>query len=307
MQHVGTRGNAKDIASQEQLTGLTASQIHAATSKATPVDADELGLSDSAASWGLKKITWANLKAVLLAYFKGQFREKLTSARTYYVRADGSDSNDGLTNISGGAFLTIQKAVNVAATLDNGSFDITISVIGTGHAGFVFKSPVGSGNLIVAGSGRTTSSVTSVLCDVPGRFTLRDIAVSNGVTVRPGAALSGSNLNLSSSGQCLRVDGQFLGSGVIEFVGAAQHAIYAAGGNCQLTGVDLRVSSASYSVAFCEAAAISIVNFFSSTVTGSATGKRYIASSNSVMFAGAGPTFLPGNVAGTVDTGGQYL
>lgn len=63
MQHVGTRGNAKDIASQEQLTGLTASQIHAATSKATPVDADELGLSDSAASWGLKKLTFANLAA----------------------------------------------------------------------------------------------------------------------------------------------------------------------------------------------------------------------------------------------------
>ena len=40
---------------------VTAPNIHAATSKATPVDADELGLSDSAASWGLKKLTFANL------------------------------------------------------------------------------------------------------------------------------------------------------------------------------------------------------------------------------------------------------
>lgn len=43
--------------------------IHAATSKTTPVDADELGLADSAASFGLKKLTWANLKATLKTYF----------------------------------------------------------------------------------------------------------------------------------------------------------------------------------------------------------------------------------------------
>lgn len=42
---------------------------HAATSKATPVDADELPLVDSAASNVLKKLTWANLKATLKTYF----------------------------------------------------------------------------------------------------------------------------------------------------------------------------------------------------------------------------------------------
>jgi len=41
---------------------------HAATSKATPVDADELPLVDSAASNVLKKLTWANLKATLKTY-----------------------------------------------------------------------------------------------------------------------------------------------------------------------------------------------------------------------------------------------
>jgi len=46
-----------------------ASEIHAATDKATPVDADELGLVDSAASWGLKKLTWANLKTTLSSVF----------------------------------------------------------------------------------------------------------------------------------------------------------------------------------------------------------------------------------------------
>lgn len=46
---------------------------HAATSKTTPVDADELPLVDSAASNVLKKLTWANLKATLKGYFDGVY------------------------------------------------------------------------------------------------------------------------------------------------------------------------------------------------------------------------------------------
>jgi hypothetical protein len=45
----------------------TNAAIHAAASKTTPVDADEIGLVDSAASFGLKRLTWANLKATLAA------------------------------------------------------------------------------------------------------------------------------------------------------------------------------------------------------------------------------------------------
>ncbi len=47
---------------------LVGDRIHAATDKATPVDADELGLADSAASFVLKHVTWANLKATLKTY-----------------------------------------------------------------------------------------------------------------------------------------------------------------------------------------------------------------------------------------------
>lgn len=55
----GPAGTAADIAT------LT----HAAVSKATPVDVDELPLIDSAASWGLKRLTWANLKTALQSLF----------------------------------------------------------------------------------------------------------------------------------------------------------------------------------------------------------------------------------------------
>jgi hypothetical protein len=46
---------------------VVAPATHAATSKATPVDADEMPLADSAASFVLKKLTWANLKAGMFA------------------------------------------------------------------------------------------------------------------------------------------------------------------------------------------------------------------------------------------------
>jgi hypothetical protein len=46
---------------------------HAASSKTTPVDADELPLVDSAASNVLKKLTWVNVKATLKSYFDGLY------------------------------------------------------------------------------------------------------------------------------------------------------------------------------------------------------------------------------------------
>ena len=55
----GAPGNAADVAAV----------THAATSKATPVDADEIPISDSAASWALKKLTWANVKNALSSLF----------------------------------------------------------------------------------------------------------------------------------------------------------------------------------------------------------------------------------------------
>ena len=45
------------------------SVLNAATAKTTPVDADTIPLSDSAAAGGLKKLSWANLKATAKAYF----------------------------------------------------------------------------------------------------------------------------------------------------------------------------------------------------------------------------------------------
>lgn len=52
--------------------------IHAATEKTTPVDADTVGVIDSAASNVLKKVTWANIKATLKAYFDTEYASTLS-------------------------------------------------------------------------------------------------------------------------------------------------------------------------------------------------------------------------------------
>lgn len=56
---------ANSAASVQSVNAAT----HAATAKATPADADEFPLIDSAASYGLKKFTWSNIKAALASVF----------------------------------------------------------------------------------------------------------------------------------------------------------------------------------------------------------------------------------------------
>ncbi len=86
---------AESVASINNIEATT----HAATSKATPVDADEIPMSDSAASWGLKKLTWVNIKATLKSYFD-----------TLYTAAPITD-NITVTVGSGGQFSTINAAL----------------------------------------------------------------------------------------------------------------------------------------------------------------------------------------------------
>ena len=65
--NVGT--TAGTVAAGDDSRLDAAATIHAADEKTTPVDADEVGLVDSAASNILKRLTWANIKATLKSYF----------------------------------------------------------------------------------------------------------------------------------------------------------------------------------------------------------------------------------------------
>lgn len=85
-----------------------AGKTHAAASKTTPVDDDEIPAADSAASWGLKKLTWANIKATLKTYFDG-----------LYLAVTGGTITDTTSAGSGslaGSALTINQTWNTTGT-----------------------------------------------------------------------------------------------------------------------------------------------------------------------------------------------
>src|SRR5690606_36600053 len=75
-------------------------------------------------------------------------------------RAKGGDSNDGLTNSSGGAFLTIAKAISVVKTLDLSIYSVTIQVgDGTWTVAVVFSgSWIGGGTVTLRGNPATPAN-----------------------------------------------------------------------------------------------------------------------------------------------------
>jgi len=83
-------------ATQAETTPVAA-PTHAAASKATPVDADEIPLIDSAASWVLKKLTLANVKATLKAYFDTIY-STLAIASTAEAQA-GTDNTKAISSL----------------------------------------------------------------------------------------------------------------------------------------------------------------------------------------------------------------
>src|ERR1019366_1497903 len=78
---------------------------------------------------------------------------------TYYVRTDGSDSNTGLANTSGAAFLTIQKAVTIVQGLDLNGFTVTIQVAdGTYTGGVSANVPFVGGTVLLNGNTTTPAN-----------------------------------------------------------------------------------------------------------------------------------------------------
>lgn len=61
--------NTSGTNSGNETTNSIGSLINGATAKTTPIDADMVGLMDSAASNVIKKLSWGNIKATLKTYF----------------------------------------------------------------------------------------------------------------------------------------------------------------------------------------------------------------------------------------------
>lgn len=254
-------------------------------------------------------------------------REVLSANRSYYVRTDGNDANTGLANTSGGAFLTIQKALDVAAALDTSIYGITINVgAGTYNTAQTLKSPGGGGLIAVVGAGATTiidppAGVNHCFQAIAGgRFSLANMKLQKT------SATTGHGI-LAQNGSYVQFSGIEFGTmqANSRHIFANQSASVICNGNYTITGNALYHFSVSTGgfifmnltatlsgtpafTRFADAAMCGVIQVNGATFTGSATGVRYVSDTNAVInTAGGGASFIPGNSAGSTTNGGQYV
>jgi hypothetical protein len=256
-------------------------------------------------------------------------RELLTADRTYYVRSDGSDSNTGLADTAGGAFLTIQKAVDVTSALDLSTFNVTIQVRSGTFAGFSVSRPfVGNGvvtiqgdtttpgNVIISTTGTAISASGAAVFSIAGfKITTTSngfgiVAAANGFISLAGlmeyGAITGAGraAMYANSGGAITVQANYTIS-----AGAPLHWLTETGGRILCQGRTITLSGTpAFSSLFAQASRLSVMLVNANTFSGAATGTRYSVTHNSVIDTnGGGATYLPGNAAGSTATGGQYV
>lgn len=255
-------------------------------------------------------------------------RDVLTANRTYYVRTDGSDSNTGTANTSGGAFLTIQKAFDVICTLDLNGFTITVQIgDGTYTTGLNFNKPWVGGNLVFQGNNATPAnvliSVTSAnaissSAPLSGVVTIADMKLQTttagtGILHNKGGLIQISNLNF---GACTTGHIQCFGPGADILVtgnytisgGSVRHMEAGEGGRIVAASRTVTLTGTpAFSFAYASGQRLGLIMAQSMTFSGAATGPYYNAINGGGVFTGGGgATYFPGSVAGTATSPGWY-
>ena len=259
-------------------------------------------------------------------------RERLTGARTYYVRTDGNDGNTGLVNDAAGAFLTIQKAVDATSILDMANQQITIQLgAGTYVGGVVLKGVMGSKYPIILGDVTTPSNVicqstSGVLfylsaagSQAPCTWAIQGVQMTTtGSGTHCVQSSAGNNVRLSyidfavAVGMHMQCTDRASITLVTSYTisGACTRHIYATG----LAKITLTTSTTvtitgtpAWTNYFAGAFKCALIEVQSITFSGAATGVRWSVDSNSIIFAGGGAAYLPGNSDGTDTNGGIYI
>lgn len=257
-------------------------------------------------------------------------RELLTANRTYYVRTDGSNANDGLADTAGGAFLTVQRAIDVARALDLSIDTVTIQIgSGTFAENISIGDFVGGAgtHLVLRGNGRTNTTIgagsgTAVSFSGPVRAQFGNLTFAANqsialhadtgarVTVNQGdigvQACSSRYFNAQEGATIL------IGSNV-HMSGNAQYAIYAQLMGRVMIGTSTwqTTTALAFSQAFAFARQMAMIARTGSVTfnlaAGAVTGKRYDAVTLSLIDSvGQGASFFPGDSSGATATGGQY-
>lgn len=272
-------------------------------------------------------------------------RERLYANRTYYVRTDGNDNNNGLTNTSGGAFLTIQRFFDVLATIDKNGFNVTCKIAdGTYNltSGIIVKDGLGAGDIIVEGNTTTPANVllTSSQSAIyyfskndssflylkgfkfnstvsPASYTVGFISCQRGsVAISDldfGSVSSGIHMVAGASG-IIYLSGNYTITGdgfahIATIAGGLVRDWFTVNPSGTPITVTLSGTRSFGAFAFARGAGSMIDIFYQRVVfSGSSTGQKYIAQANSVIATfGGGASYFPGSSSGTTDGYGIYI
>lgn len=261
-------------------------------------------------------------------------RELLTANRTYYVRSDGNDSNTGLVDSSGGAFLTIQRPVDIIlGTLDASLNPATLlgyqTTINVGAGTFVGASFVGpwpsQGSTIkINGAGSASTTITtssSVACIFIYGSGLR-VEVANcklsstssfdniiHCAKRSELTLTSCVIDPNATTWALYVlTGGYLNLITCEIIAGCEYAIFM-DTNAGMFGRALTITgNPAWSNAFIYMDGYSSLLWgtFGGSITGSATGKQFSIYAGSVDSSGVGINLFPGDVVGTFSSASTY-
>ena len=166
--------NTSGTNSGNETTTTTGALINGATSKTTPVDADFIGLMDSAASNILKKLSWANIKATLATYFDSLYSPIATARNLYITTGDQSTSGTANVGITGLSITTVANKryafegfFRVGCNSTGGlKFSVTAPAGSTLNVGFMGPATPNSSNGIqqfINASGTQTAALANAI------------------------------------------------------------------------------------------------------------------------------------------------
>lgn len=277
----------------------------------------------------------ALLNSVAIAtteYVDRTTRDKLTANRTYYVRSDGSNSNTGLVNSAGGAFLTAQKAVDTFVTLDLAGYAGTIQMVNvttpqtyTGQISVLY--PFIGGSVTLLGDATTPANL------------VWSVGVAHGIIVDGfGSAINVSGIKLQNSGGYAGLyaknGGRIAVTGKIDFGACSQHMLAEVNGTIVLNAVNHNITGSAlihmwclaggrirhnnctvtvsaaltFSTAFAVCASGGLIKGAFSTWSVNPTGTRHtVDTGGGVDTSGSGTSYFPGTVAGATTTPGWFV
>lgn len=268
----------------------------------------------------------------------------LTQVTTLYVNdATGNDAYDGTQATVGtgirGPFKTMQRASTEINKWNLNGYSVTVNVANGTYTGTVgLPDPGGNGSVSWLGNASTPANCTIT---TNSGNAVNAAGVKNYMTgfkyTTTGSAAVNACVGVGAQGAVVVVINSFevgpcLGSAFFAYGGAFirlggtkkitgnlganafsngafLEAILGSKIDCDIVGAApiILVGSVTYSY-FVYAVQLSSVVYIHGGVTGSGTGQRYLANSNSVIgTGGGGANYYPGTVAGAVASGGQYV